>query len=662
MRYIDKYYGKIAWILTGICFAAAVAVMLICGSFNLERFYDVGEVYDVPQMYIKLGENYDVSYNEIENIHTITAENASKNFWVSEGKWNYIYLYFDEISGGSFHADLMCYNTTDGVVDCQQNVSLFEGENLIKIPDVKYSRLYISIHNQIGVSFRLKKVQFRETEPVFSRSRFLKYTVSVFLIYCLITGILLAFMKKYSIGIPWYVLVKGLQRIFLHIGKAGEKVTRRISREKRGFLRSGIFCFLFLFMQMMYIVGMTKLKTYPYMLLICVIGLIWIALLCWEKPLKYLNWNNHLVESWLILWVIAGISDIIVKKRFMFVSYSMIFIVGFLFFMWGNMERREVLLKDFIRGIEWSFFFNVLFCYLFRPYVPGCRYLGGAYEPGYFGMYLLFVWISFLTELDFNFKDRKVFGKDLCCIFLLGICGDLIWKTQTISAMLPAGLAAFVFSFRLWKKRKQVRIKGILFYLILLYIGHTLNGYCIYHIPRQLNAEIKFEQDLYLDAVTEHPFMLTVKAEENGTANRILYKLKTSHSLEELTTRRTLYWKAYLRDMNFWGHKRNAQFWGEGHMAHNGLLAIMHRYGVFAGIPYVLMLIFNMGYAWRCFKKHLFKERYAYFILVDMICCYALLFVENLELPFCWLYWYSLYIVMGIYFEGEKVTESLSQC
>lgn len=97
-------------------------------------------------------------------------------------------------------------------------------------------------------------------------------------------------------------------------------------------------------------------------------------------------------------------------------------------------------------------------------------------------------------------------------------------------------------------------------------------------------------------------------------------------------------------------------------MSHNGLLAIMHRYGVFAGIPYVLMLIFNMGYAWRCFKKHLFKERYAYFILVDMICCYALLFVENLELPFCWLYWYSLYIVMGIYFEGEKVTESLSQC
>lgn len=662
MRYIDKYYGKIAWILTGICFAAAGAMMWISGSFNLDRFYDVGEVYDVPQMYIKQGENYDVSYDEIENLYTITAEKASKNFWISEGKWNYIYLFFDEISGGSFRADLTCYNITDGAVDFQQNVSLFEGANLIKIPDVKYSRLYISIYNQIGVSFRLTKVQFRETEPVFSRSRFLVYAVFAFLSYCLVTGIFLACLKKCGIGIPWYVLVKGLQTMFLYLGKPGEIITRKISIKKRGFLRSGIFCFLFLFMQFMYTVGMTKYKTYPYMLLVCVIGIVCIALLCWEKPLQYLNWKNHLVASWLILWVIAGISDIVVKKRFMYVSYSMIFIVGFLFFMWGNMERREALLKDFIRGIEWSFFFNVLFCYLFRPYVPGYRYLGVSFEPGYFGMYLLFAWISFLTELDFNIKDKRVLGKDLRYLFMLGICGDLIWKTQTVSAMLPAGLAAFVFSFRLWKNRKQIRFRGLLFCLIFLYAGHMLNGYCIYHIPRQLNAEIKFEKDLYLDAVTEHPFMITVKAEENRMENRILYKLKTSHSLEELTTRRTLYWKAYLREMNLWGHKGYAKFWGESHMSHNGLLAIMHRYGVFAGIPYVLMLIFNMGYAWRCFKKHLFKERYAYFILVDMICCYALLFVENLELPFCWLYWYSLYIVMGIYFEGEKVTESLSQC
>ena len=53
MPVIDKYFSKIAWILTSICFAAAGAMMLICGSFNLDRFYDVGEVYDVPEDILK---------------------------------------------------------------------------------------------------------------------------------------------------------------------------------------------------------------------------------------------------------------------------------------------------------------------------------------------------------------------------------------------------------------------------------------------------------------------------------------------------------------------------------------------------------------------------------------------------------------------------------
>ena len=654
MRFIDKCFGKIAWILTGICFAAAGAMMLISGSFNLDRFYDVGDVYDVAKTNIKLNGNYDIEYDALKNVHTVISEDAEKVVVVNEKKWNYIYLSLSNISSGHFDTDITCYDKNNTLV-YQTEISFTEGGNLISIPNIKYMSFHINFHEQVGLSFCIDQIQFRKTLPIFSKSKFVQYFFVLLAAFLFCTGVIWVCMKKNLKKFSWYTPVNVMQAMFLYVGKAGEKVAQKISIKKRGFIRSGIFCFLFLFMQSMYIIGLTKYRPYRYVLLICIIGIVCIALLCWEKPLKYLNWKNHLVESWLILWVIAGVSDIVVQKRFMYVSYSMIFIVGFLFFMWGNMERREVLLKDFIRGTEWSFFFNVLFCYLFRPYMPGYRYLGGAFEPGYFAMYLLIVWISFLTELDFNIKDKRVFGKDLCYIFVLGICGNLIWKTQTISAMLPAVLAAFVFSFRLWKNRKQVRFRGIVFYLVLFYIGYLLNGYCIYHIPRQLNTEIKFEQDLYLDTVTEHPFMITVKAEENGTTNRILYKLKTSYSLEELTTRRTLYWKAYLRDMNLWGHKRYAQFWGEGHMAHNGLLAIMHRYGVFAGIPYILMLLFNMGYAWRGFRKHLFEERYAYFILVDMICCYALLLVENLELPFCWLYWYSLYIVMGIYFESAII-------
>ena len=92
MRLVDKYFGKIIWILTGICFAAAGSLMWISGSFDLNRFYHAGEVYDVSKSNLKLSGNYDVDYNAEEHVFTVQSEVASKVFVISEGKWKYIYL------------------------------------------------------------------------------------------------------------------------------------------------------------------------------------------------------------------------------------------------------------------------------------------------------------------------------------------------------------------------------------------------------------------------------------------------------------------------------------------------------------------------------------------------------------------------------------------
>lgn len=154
---------------------------------------------------------------------------------------------------------------------------------------------------------------------------------------------------------------------------------------------------MFLITQASFILRFYSNKGYRYLALICVVLLILTALLCWEKKLHMLNWNNKLVTSWFILWIISMISDLIVEKRFAYMGYLMIFVMGFLFFMWGNMEHREWLLKDFIRGIRWSFLPNLLFCWLFRPVLPGYRYMGSWYSPGIFGLYILFVWICIFS-------------------------------------------------------------------------------------------------------------------------------------------------------------------------------------------------------------------------------------------------------------------------
>lgn len=654
MRLVDKYFGKIIWILTGICFAAAGSLMWISGSFDLNRFYHAGEVYDVSKSNLKLSGNYDVDYNAEEHVFTVQSEVASKVFVISEGKWKYIYLSASQAGEDGIDVSLVCYNT-DNTVVYEADIRISEGDNLFTVPDVRYSRINLNFLQKEGASFGIDQIQFRTTPPIFSRSRFFKYFLFLFVCFLLASGsVFLVFRKKLRKW-SWYAPLEELQKLFLYIGTAGERFDRICSDRTKRRIRSGLFCFIILFMQAVFIRKMYfSRNTYRFVVLVCMAALTAIALLCWERPLQKLNWKNKLSVSWLWLWILAAISNFIVEKRFAYTGAGMLLIVGFLFFMWGNMQRREELLGDFIRGILWSFYPNLIFAYLFRPYLPAYRYMGSSYSPGIYALYLLFVWIAFLSRLDFDIWKKKVLGKDLFYIFMLGICANLLWKTQSISSIVPAALAALIFSFKLWKNRKQVKLIGIMLYLVLFGVGYSANAYGIYYIPRMVNAEVKFTNDRYQDTVTDHPFLITVKASEGITANRILYKLKTSASLEELTTGRTLFWKAYLRELNLWGHKKHAEFMGSTHMPHNGFVAIMYWYGIFAIVPYLVMVCYQLWYAVRYFKRHIREKTYSFFVLSNAVACTLLLFVENVEIPFGWLCWYCMYLVMGLYFDDEQ--------
>ena len=447
--------------------------------------------------------------------------------------------------------------------------------------------------------------------------------------------------------------VDRLQDLFLYAGKAGEAFCQKYGQRTRGKIRSGIFCFLLLFMEAGFLADLySNDDTYRYLLLVCAIGILLMAFSCWEKPLVKLNWNNKLVASWLAFCVLTMISDFIVLKRYTHTGYVLVFVFGFLFFMWGNMKDREELVGDLLRGIEWSFPPHLLFCYLFRPYLPGYRYSGTTVRPGYFSIYLLFVWIAFLAELDFK-REKKTLAKDCVCIFMLGICADLLWKSQSVASLIPAVLALFIFSYKLWRRRKQMKLVGFALYLAVFGIGYIADGAGVYYIPRAVNAEIKFEKDFYPDTATDSPFTLVVQAaEEEEDGNRILEKLKSA-SLEQFTSGRTLYWKTYVRELNLWGHEKKARLLGGPRLAHNGFLLVMYRYGIFTVVPYTLMVVYSLLYAFRYTRRYFQKRKYALFVSVNMLICFLLLFVENAEdMAFFWVCWYSMYLMMGICFDG----------
>lgn len=653
MRILDRHYGRAVWILTGFCFALAGALMLLCGTFHLDRFYDVGDIYDVPRSAFEINDNETMQYDAAERVWKVTDAVAVKHTWLTRNKWKYACLVLSEVSGGSFDATVRCYNKK-GEQKCQADVVLSEGDNLLALPGVRYSRFDLVIEHQVGLSFRIEKMQFRQQPPRFSKRLFARYVLALSAAFYLVTGLIFLCFKRRLQRIPWHAPVRLLLRLFLKVGEYGAAWSGRLSAKGRGRMRSGIFCFLLLFIQTAFLIGIYN-QIWFVLMAVCMAGFAAIAFLCYEKPLHLPDWNNKLVASFLLLWLLSLISDALVaKNQFSFMGIGMALGMGFLFFMWGNMRRRELLLRDFVRGVQWTFLPNVLFCYLFRPFIPGYRYSGAAINPGYFGMYLLFVWLAFLAELEFDFRNKSVRRADLFRILMLGVCGNMLWKTQSISSMLPAAVAALIFSFQFWLNRRNVKILGFAAYLLAFGAGYAADSYCVYQIPRAVGAEIKLERDFYPDTVTDHPFLLTVQAAEEGAENRLLYKLQTSFSLEALTSGRTLYWKAYLRELNLWGHKGNARFWGGGHMPHNGFIQILYRYGIFAIVPYLLMVLFNSWFAIRYFRRNLFEKKYAFFVLSNMVCCNMLLLVENLERPFVWICWYGMYVVMGVYFDDEK--------
>lgn len=656
MQILDKYSRKIAWLITGILFAFAGACMVTSGSRSMEKFYNAGEVYDMPRSNLKQNWNTDLRYDTEQLVWEVQKDAVIKNIVISEGNWEYVYMYLSRLNRESFDATIICYDIYNNSVYSEE-VNLWEGHNVLKIPNVKYTRMDIFIANQAGLTFDIEKMQFRETAPIFSTHNFTKVFFPLLAGFLLLTGGIGAVWKRKGKHIAGFAGLYGLQEVFMYVGSAGERLSQRYSEQIRSRIRTFLFAVLILGTQVAYVLRLHR-TAFRYVELAAIGILCLIAFLCWEKPLKRLNWKNGLVASWTAVWTLSIISDFFVQKVYAYEGICMLFGMGFVFFMWGNMEHRERLLCEFLRGVTGSFWMIAAYCFLFRPYLPGYRYSGHNLGPNGFAMYVLFVFMAVLAQMHFDLQNKKVRRRELLYGIMLGICGCFLWKTQSVISLMLAVFVMLLFSLKVWMNKRKLGILGLVVYLCLVGIGYVGCDFCVYNVPRMLNLEIKYENDFYMDTVVEHPFLLDVGAAEPGNDNRLLYKLKTSTSLDELTTGRSKFWKAYLREMNLWGHRNKARFYGKTQDAHNGVLEFMYRYGIFAAVPYILMVLYSLAYAVQYFGRHWRADKYAFFVLLSALTCFGMLMLENIEIPFVRLNWYGLYFVLGVYFDNEKTMES----
>ena len=106
--------------------------------------------------------------------------------------------------------------------------------------------------------------------------------------------------------------------------------------------------------------------------------------------------------------------------------------------------------------------------------------------------------------------------------------------------------------------------------------------------------------------------------------------------------------------MNLIGHGKRVEAWGRGRQAHNSIIAIAYRYGIFAAVPYLIMLVAAIARTYRYSKR-----KGAYASIPFYVCLSSILMslADNVEQPFIWLPWMGLYIMMGICFGEDRMTD-----
>lgn len=654
---MNKVWNALVVLLVGLVFSISASAMALCGKINLDKFYDVGEA-----------ETIQISSHEI----AATEERQGWAYVTLEDKeWNWVYIKLSQVKNRDFRLKVCFYNL-EGILVKETIEALHEGKNWISTEGCCYSKIYMEIVDYPEEKFYIDKMQFREERTETEPAEAIKFFCVFFCIYFIILLIAKKVFRQIRIR-PVDLWIEFLQRIFRIAGGTGECLYARLGRKGTAIFRIAVVDLLFFYMQIIAFRGLYLNRNYMkyHMYFVCLLMIV-LSLLCWEKPLQMLNWKTPIARSWFVLWGLVTISDFVVPKRLLFQGLIMTYVMSFFYFMLGNRRNKLDILYDIQKALKIWYGVNFVLCILFSPYLEGMRYQGISQNANIWAMYLIFVMGAFLSSIIE--RPREIRGW-LCAagnIFFAGTVWNMIIKTGSSSGVVPCIVCIGILSvLKLYqwiedgKKMRGVCIAaaGVLCFLFSSAVGERLLSTDIMQRKEaadnnQIAAEVLQE---FEGGIWENPFIETIHAaEKKGIQdNRVYQKIFNSNSIEQFTSGRTYFWEVYLRETNLLGHENFPELNGRRVSAHSGFVAILHRYGVLAIVPYILLIAY---YAWNvlCKRNRSVGGDYC-LLLMFLFCSYVLLLIENIEYPFYYIGWYCLYLPMGSFFAEECADKDIDR-
>ena len=697
----------IIFVMIGIVLSLSVSAIRITGFNGLGSFYNVGKVSDIPQ---SASRAFTTQGGHSDSDRNWFVEDDAFVRWIvfEKSQWacNYLYVQISNLEDEmEWILDYIDFTKEEPLYLVGEIHTVKNGMNQIPMPNVKFSTLGIRISNQQGLTFRVDMIQMRDNPiiPNFA-IRMVKNTMFFLVIYCVLASLLLYLAKKMKWKLNFSKPIDMLQWFYMKAGNVALKVARIVPSKISGILTSLFWLAIIVYYNLR---GTNTLirQTHVQRTITISIILLCIAIFSLRKKLKSINWNTMLVKVWIVLSVMMIISDVVIKKTIMYQGLVMLLVFGFLTFVWNNMEHPAEMIESFMIAVHIYFVAITIFCLVCRPDVFP-RYLGAFMNPVTFGTYAAIIAAVALVCMD-NLVDKGKFSK-AGFFYAVEFCISMVfvWKTGSRTALFPLMMImGFIMVKHIiaWKRQGKNRafLQTLLVILILAGPITIAMGWGLQNIPHMLNTKISFEGDIYEEESakvessksvrikpvqansvqtlntktlsTKTPLVMNVvrvkdtrPVADNSVAvsavpistkgERRIWDKFTSGSLEDFTSGRTLIWRAYLREMNLFGHNNMAVVSGERKNAHSAFLMIPHRYGVFSIIPYIIMLALvlkkSLGYMYRGSKG--IKREYALFPLAITMIFFSTALVDVAEYLYSSLIWVLFYWVMGLFFVEEE--------
>lgn len=631
------------WITIGIFFSIAFAMMRNSESFDFTEFFHQGKSYEFTREECTKSTST-CTFNEGLNYYYIGSDSAiTKKIRLSSNReWNYLSLDVSNLNLNVVNWKLRYYDS-NRVMLYEQPVMITAGNNMITLA-CPYSFQYIcfKIENYPGLTFSLDGMELRESAILFDGKTFIVSVAATMLGYMMVTFLI---YMVHRVG--WYSLVEVLQDIYIQFGDmTGKRAARHWTKNGMRRLRIFLFWLLFTFMIVYQALALyDKEATYKYGILAAAIILILIGILSWESPLQHVNWHGILPVAWFSFWIYTCISDLFVSKFFKFTGYVFVLAVGFFYFMWNNMSRPKQMINNIISGLEWTFPFVLGFCLIFRPKQYLLLYNGAFRTREGMALYALVLLIAFLARIFFCLQattDKKRVRWIVAYTIATSINIYFLYITNSTICMLTAALVVIMFVCYLWAARRELVLgifkstmvlAGALVCSAVIVIG--LNQ-AIQVVPLQLGTTISLRGEIKETKMSPEE----LKAAKTQLPE-LLHGVKSASRISKTTV-----WKAHLSKMNLLGHAGRLRVNGEKMYAQNGYIEIAYRYGMFALIPYLLMLACCLYRAWR---------RRGYLMLAIVLAFGVTMLTQSVELPFLHPLWIVFYLGMGCFFPEKKI-------